>query len=140
MSPPTEADAQQALLEQLILAVSRLGRPAEAQLAYLKTLDAGPLADELALEFDDVQGAVLPHLSDEQRRAVEALDDQLSTLSAADDPELWTREALVASKAWAHVRGLARDALASLHVEPVARPDPRRAPSRASSQAASGAD
>ncbi|MGI8661450.1 MAG: hypothetical protein ACR2LH_10565 [Thermoleophilaceae bacterium] len=119
MSSHQDSDAQQALLEQLIIAVSRLARRAEGQIAYLRSLDAGCLADELALEFDDVRGAVLPQLSAEQRRAVAALEEQLSTMSAADDPGLWTHDALAVSNAWTRVRALARDALASLHAEPV---------------------
>jgi hypothetical protein len=122
MSTVADNAAQQALLEQLIVAVSRLARPAQGQIAYLRTLDPGGLADELALEFDDVQGAVLPLLSDEPRQAVEALDDQLSKMTAASDGGLWTHESLEASSSWGRVRVLARDALASLHAEPVIPP------------------
>ncbi len=81
MNPSADSDAQQALLEQLIVAVSRLARPAEGQVAYLRTLDSGRLADELALEFDDVQGAVAFTPVGRPARAVQALDEQLSTMS-----------------------------------------------------------
>lgn len=117
MNTVANSDAQQALLEQLIVAVSRLARPADGQVAYLRTLDSGRLADELALEFDDVQGAVLPHLSDEQRRAVRALDAQLSLMTDAADAVLWTHDALDSHRSWALVRTLAREALNSLHRE-----------------------
>lgn len=53
------AGSQQALLEQLIAALSRLARTAEGQIAYLEVLGSEQSAAELALELDDVAEASL---------------------------------------------------------------------------------
>jgi hypothetical protein len=46
--------SRQALLEQLIVALSRLARPAKAQIAYLEALGTEHSADELALELAEL--------------------------------------------------------------------------------------
>lgn len=118
MTSAANTDAEQAQLEHLISAVSRLARPAEAQTAYLQSLGPGDSADELALEFDDVRDAVLPSLSAEQQTMIRALDVQLDAMSGAENAELWSHQALVTSEAWTRVRALARETLVSFHSEP----------------------
>ena len=70
------ADPRQWLLEELILALSRLARPAEGQVAYLDTLGTDRSADELALQLDDVAEAALARIVHQPpaARAAEAQD------------------------------------------------------------------
>ena len=117
-----DADSQQALLEQLIVALSRLARPAEGQIAYLETLGAEQSADELALELDDVaEGALsVPGLlSEEQQSLLRGLDRQLAEMSGKEH-ELWSQRALRTSPTWTQVRAAARAVLSELHAEPTA--------------------
>jgi len=121
---------QQDVLEQLVVAVSRLARPAESQIAYLEALGPGASADELALELDDVADAALavPGLvSERQQSLVRALDDRLREMSGRGQGELWSLHALRTSPSWSEVRTLARAALTGLHAERVVpREDPPR--------------
>lgn len=124
---PTKAldqtETQQRLLEQLIVAISRLARPAESQIAYLEALGLGTTADELALELDDVAEAALAApglLSQRQRSLVSSLDAQLREMSGPEHTELWSRQALRSSPAWSEIRTQARVALRELHAERVA--------------------
>lgn len=112
---------QQELLEQLIVAISRLARPAEGQIAYLETLGPGTTADELALELDDVAEAALAVpglLSQCQEDLVRALDERLQEMSGPARDACWSQLALRTSPAWSKVRADARAALADLHREP----------------------
>lgn len=120
-TPQNDADSQQALLEQLVVALSRLARPAEGQIAYLETLGAEQSADELALEFDDLADAALSApglLSSAEGSLLRDLDRQLEEMSGSERVELWSYRALRTSSAWAEVRAIARGALAELHGEP----------------------
>lgn len=115
-----QTDTKQELLEQLIVAISRLARPAEGQIAYLEALGPGTMADELALELDDVAEAAVAVpglLSQRQEALVRALDVRLREMSGPDRNELWSQQALRASPAWSQVRADARAALAELHRE-----------------------
>lgn len=116
-----QTETQQSLLEQLIVSVSRLARPAESQIAYLEALGMGTTADELALELDDVAEAALavPRLLS-QRTLVRALDDQLREMSGPESAELWSQQALRTSPVWSKIRTQARVALTDLHAERVA--------------------
>jgi hypothetical protein len=117
------ADPRQWLIEDLILALSRLARPADGQVAYLDTLGTDRSADELALELDDVVEAALAApelLSETQRTLLRELDRQLGAMSGSDRAELWSHEALRTSPAWTEVRARARATLSELHAEPVA--------------------
>lgn len=121
MTHASKIGPQQALLDQLVVAISRLARPPESQIAYLETLGTWPSADELALELDDVAGEVLGPpalLSEHQKSVVRALDKQLGEMSGSDRAELWSEEALRTSPEWERVRSLARSALRELHISP----------------------
>ena len=92
-----DAGSQQALLEQLIAALSRLARTAEGQIAYLEVLGSEQSADELALEFDDVAEASLAArglLSKGQQILLGDLDRQLDEISGSEHADLWTQRAL----------------------------------------------
>lgn len=118
-----DADSQQALLEQLIVALSRLARPAEGQIAYLEALGTEQPADELALELDDVAEAVLSApdlLSQGQRSLLRELDRELEEMSGSEHADLWSQPALRTSPAWTRVRERARAMLSALHAEPAA--------------------
>ena len=111
----------QALLDQLIVALSRLARPAERQIAYLETLGAQQSVDELALELDDVAEAALftpGLLSEGQGNLLRDLDRQLEAMSSPEHAGLWSQRALRTSSAWTQVRETARAALVELHAEP----------------------
>ncbi len=118
-----QTETQQSLLEQLIVAISRLARPAESQIAYLEALGRGTTADELALDLDDVAEAALAVpglLSPCQRDLVRSLDDQLREMSGSERAALWSRQALRRSPAWSEIRTKARVVLRELHGERVA--------------------
>ena len=118
-----QTETQQGLLEQLIVAISRLARPAESQIAYLEALGLGTTADELALELDDVVEAALAVpglLSLRQQSLVRSLDDQLREMSDPERAELWSQQALRTSPAWSEIRNQARVVLTDLHAEHVA--------------------
>lgn len=109
-----DEDAQ-ALLGQLRAAVARLAEPAADQIEYLDELGVSPLADELALEVDDVVGAVLGDrhlLSADQRYAVIGFDRRLDDMSGAHNAHLWTVDALTAAAEWSALRGAAQEVLA----------------------------
>lgn len=115
-----DAGSQQALLEQLIVALSRLARPADGQIAYLETLGVERSADELALELDDVAEAALSIrglLSEEQQSLLRGLDHQLAEMSGEEHRDLWSQRALKTSPAWTEVRERARATLSELHAE-----------------------
>lgn len=101
-----------ALRGQLVGAVELLAAPAELQLKHLHALGSVSV-DELALEFDDVSGAMLQSgsMSPPQAKAVAELAGQLRLMSGRERSVLWTEEALERSPHWETVRRLARDAL-----------------------------
>lgn len=110
----------QALLEQLIVAVSQLARPAESQIAHLRSLGMAASVDELALDLDAVAGAALRApglLSEAQQALLHELDRRLDDMSGAEHSDLWSHQALRTSPAWTHVRELARSTLSELHAE-----------------------
>lgn len=118
-----DADSRQALLEQLIVPLSRLARPAKAQIAYLEALGAEQSADELALEFDDVAEAALSIpglLSEGQQNLLRDMDRQLEAMSGPEHADLWSQRGLETSPAWTQVRAVARAILEELHAEPAA--------------------
>jgi hypothetical protein len=115
--------SRQALLEQLIVALSRLARPAKAQIAYLEALGAEQSVDELALELDDVAEAALSTpglLSVGQQDLLRDLDRQLEAMSGPEHADLWSQRGLGTSPAWTQVRATARAILVELHAEPAA--------------------
>lgn len=109
----TEAEQNASRLLVLRATVRRLAAPSEDQLTYLAGIGDARAVDELALEFDAVAPAALAEaglLTDQQIRAVMALDDQLASMSGASNAELWTVEAVAAAPEWDAVRHLAHDA------------------------------
>ena len=107
---------------RLIEVVGRLAAPAEVQINYLDQHGFGPLADELALEFDDA-ALVVDQLhrdgtiSETARLAIQALDRKLDSFSGEALEHLWTFEALRSAPEWKAVRGLARRCVSLLVVE-----------------------
>ncbi len=117
-----ELDAAMNVRRALIESVAILAAPAEAQIAWLASIGAGPLADELGLEFDDSY-RLLPEL--ESLHVVSAVANQLSTeVSTALDGiprSEWTESAIATEPAWERVRrsaGLALVALLESSPEP----------------------
>ena len=107
-------------------AVQALAQPAEIQRTLFPSWVV--VADELALDFDHWQRTFNAHyghlLSEEQRRAIKALDDLLDEMSG-NKPELWTDEGCLNHPKWSEVRRLAADVLRvfgwPLEVPPIGR-------------------
>jgi hypothetical protein len=92
----------------------------EQRLATVK-LGTAPSVDELALEFDDVHRSaplLLERgvLTEPEKKALDALDSYLRSLSGSANAGLWTLDALDRPE-WEHVRRLAGAALVALHSE-----------------------
>ncbi|GIF04731.1 hypothetical protein Asi03nite_22690 [Actinoplanes siamensis] len=102
-------------------AVAVLALPAEAQLAWVGQLlhQDIPLADELALEFDDglrlvptfiergwISASALPVLTE--------LENQLRAMSGEQNASLWEPDAVTSRPEWHRVRVLARATLTQL--------------------------
>jgi hypothetical protein len=114
------------MIERLVDTLRALAAPAEEQLARYP--DFVVKADELALDFDDALRLVMDcpqiRLEAEQEHALERLDDTLERMSGEANASLWTARALREREEWAHVRRLARAALAALdHPADPPRPD-----------------
>jgi hypothetical protein len=97
--------------------IALLASPAEAQIAWLKELGVAPLADELALEFDELT-QLIPQLESAGvlgRGAVVAIAELSSAVEAIPTHrEAWTEAALATDVRWANIRRLAGLALVSL--------------------------
>lgn len=111
----TEQEARK-LLQLLWPSVERLGQSAGEQLAWLNA-NALTLADELALEFDDI----FPTVGGLIQRGVVAsaafaplagVDEMLTAMSEV--PSKWELAALDTDPDWIELRRRARIALASL--------------------------
>lgn len=95
----------------------RLSSEPEDQIAYLKALGVYPLADELALEFDDSYMAlraatqVDAKVSMDVMSMLDTLDGLLAQMSGSEKSELWNAGALDSAE-WNKVRQLAGEILA----------------------------
>ena len=100
------------VIGQLCDVLARLASPPQYQIDYLRELGVAPLADELALELDDVS-PVVPQLVDQgimtrqQSEAVYAVSRKLDEMSGSQKADLWTLEALLNHPDWIEVRKLA---------------------------------
>jgi len=105
------------LVQQLLEATRILAAPPEAQAQHLTELGVAPLADELALEYADVAGAVVANpglLTTTQTLGVLELDRLLSQLSGSEHAEQWTIGALHTADEWAEIRRLAQQVVDDL--------------------------
>lgn len=109
MTDGSDPDRRVWLLAQLRAASDRLSWPADDQIKYLCELGPGDIADELALELEDVREAVIAEglLSAQQESLLQALDAQLESMSGTDRGAMWTAECLQSDEAWVEVRRLA---------------------------------
>lgn len=104
-------------VSRLRRALELLASPAAEQRRWLEEQSVAPLADELALDFDDLVGLV-PSLIESGQIAVAAqpllsqLDAQLALMSSLE--EVWDVSALGTNSEWQRVRDLATRALAAL--------------------------
>lgn len=101
----------QGWLLPLAASLQRLAAPASEQVEYLAALGVGDLADELALEFDDLYrplAARLDEFSPGLSLACQELDRRLASQHLG-----WTFTDL-GSPGWAEVRATAAAALAAL--------------------------
>ena len=77
-------------------ATARLASPSAAQIEYLRALGVAPLADELALEFDDQYQPIAllrehETISADAEQALSAVDGKLRAMS--QHKNLWTEDA-----------------------------------------------
>jgi hypothetical protein len=95
--------------------VQALAQPPDAQPSLFPSFVV--VADELALEFDNwwksFEANFGDRCSEEQQRAVAALDHLLTEMSGPDKPELWTNEGCLYHAKWSEVRQLAADVLSA---------------------------
>lgn len=94
-------------------AVMALAQEAEVQLSLFP--DFVCKADELALDFEDGLYEMVGHeaeFSVEQKAAIAALENLLTSMSGQADADFWTEEALRSDPTWARIRALARTAVA----------------------------
>ena len=104
-------NANETLLVQLRAAVARLAAEPAEQERYLQELGVAPLADELALDLDEVFPAAKAALDAELRDAIAALDAYLDSISNQASRALWNLDAIRNSMEWRHIRELAQEAL-----------------------------
>lgn len=102
--------------EGLRATVVRLAWAADAQIAYLHGIGVGGLADELALEFDDMFAVhrARPDSLGPVGYVLAYLDRALEEMSGEANADLWTDEALRSASEWHEVRALAALALTVL--------------------------
>lgn len=106
-------------VEELWQALGRLASPAQVQIDYLQHLGVAPLADELALEFHDLN-LLVPQLvaqrvlTHQQHKAVDAVSRKLDDMSTCQDTSLWMEDALRSHPDWAEVRRLAAVAVKAI--------------------------
>lgn len=105
-------------MARLRAALQRLAAPAGDQVAYLEGLGTGGIADELALEFDDVFRPLEPELRDEDQAAqllknLQALDRALTADSLG-----WSFQDIHEHEDWKRIRMLAAEALLAMPGEP----------------------
>ena len=112
------ADEALQLREMLVFALERLSEPAPRQIEWL-TDRSLKLADELALDLDDVMPTVpqliqLGVISPSAEPPLRAVDDSLEHLNA--DESKWDFAALACDPEWAEVRHRAAEALIALTI------------------------
>jgi hypothetical protein len=105
-------------LRRLRAALEHLAWPAARQRDYLIGLGVAPLADELALEFDDAFRPVdtMPAtlgLSAAAQESLLAVDHTLEAMSNSDS-HVWQVDSLAGSTKWAEIRRLAAMVLGEL--------------------------
>ena len=109
------------VLQMLINATRLLASNADVQVSAFPPFVV--VADELALNFDDMfrltdQLVESGHLSQQQLKALERVENILDELSNRGDSRLWTLEALRENPEWQRVRVEALKALEALGVGP----------------------
>ena len=119
----TNDASRQALLEQLIVALSRLASAGRGPDRLPRGAGERRVGGQLALELDDVAEAALSTpglLSEDQQKLLRDLDRQLEVMSGPEHADLWSQRGLGTSPAWTQVRATARAILVELHAEPAA--------------------
>ena len=94
---------------QLQRAVLALAQPADVQLALFP--DFVCKADELALDFEDGRYEIVGHeseISGDQRAALNALDDLITSMSGQQNAAFWTDEAVRSDAKWEDIRTAAK--------------------------------
>ena len=106
------------LFRLLYEALRNVAADADAQVNLLET-DALWHVDEFALDHNNAAHAAIEQglLTEQQTRAVLALDKLFDQMSGQDHAALWTEEALRSAPEWVEARTLAAEALRSLPPE-----------------------
>lgn len=99
--------------ECLEIAVRALAQPASVQLELFPRCVC--IADELALNFEAATSrsneSFFEMCTQAQIEAISALDNQISSMSGANNARFWTEKSLQNDKEWEFVRQLARAVL-----------------------------
>lgn len=101
-----------------------LAQPSDVQLSLFP--DFVCKADELVLDFEDGLYEIVGHegeFTDEQRAAIQSLDDLISSMSGKQHASFWTDEALRTHPIWDQIRERAKVTLTVMGWE-LRRPPP----------------
>lgn len=109
-------DAFRFALNELRGALLHLAADAGGQVDYLRGLNVGDCADELALEFDDAFVPIAQFFgsgifSPDFERHLENINEILSSMSGESKSDLWRLAALSSRDEWSRVRELSSQAI-----------------------------
>jgi hypothetical protein len=101
---------------KLLQLLNILASSASDQITYLNNLGTSPLADELALELEDMIWVLDKSVQEELisldfANTVRKIDKIFSAMSETGDKSIWVTSALETSGEWEKVRKLAKDSL-----------------------------
>lgn len=100
--------------DKLQRAVLALAQPADVQVSLFPEFVCK--AGELALDFEDGLYELVGHedeITDEQRAAVEALDEIITGMGGEQNASFWTEKALRSDPAWDEIRSAAKAVIAA---------------------------
>lgn len=116
MTDASQETRDKSAMRSLRESLERLAAAPDRQAEYLRQIGMASCADELALEFDDVE-LMIPglvergFLSADEATSLRTLGDALRAMSGEANADLWTTTALHEANEWREVRDLAEACL-----------------------------